>query len=151
MKIKHMAAAFVTAVFLFTGCSGIGSTTRSYTYSVETGDSVKITLDTSDDYEITSDLPFVISKDGETLSQGTFITASAYQEYVGTIENQEGVQLLDSGTKDGIEYIFWSDQDAEYDYAILIEESETGIILGNNVSEDSAKECFERLHFEIKK
>ena len=46
---------------------------------------------------------------------------------------------------------FWSYQDAEYDYAILIEESETGIILGNNVSEDSAKECFERLHFEIKK
>ena len=59
--------------------------------------------------------------------------------------------MLDSGTKDGIEYIFWSYQDAEYDYAILIEESETGIILGNNVSEDSAKECFERLHFEIKK
>ena len=37
-----------------TGCT----TNKSYTYTVETGDKVKITLNTTDGYDLSSDLPF---------------------------------------------------------------------------------------------
>ena len=44
-------------------------------------------------------------------------------------------------------YVTQNDQ--EYDYAIHLKDSKTGILIGNNVSEKSAKECFSRLTFSI--
>ncbi len=148
--IKKRVPIFLTvvaAVLLMTGCKT--STNKSYTYSVETGDSVKVTLDTSDKYDITSELPFVISQDGTTLSQGTFITAEGYEMYADAIGEDESAVILDTGSKDGNTYIFWSYNDAEYDYAIMLQGSKTGILIGNAVSEESARECFERLTFSV--
>lgn len=140
------------ALLAMTGCgtdSEGTNTYKSYTFSVETGDSVKILLDTSDDYDMTLDLPFEISSDDEVLSQGIFITADDYEQYVEVVNNDEGAVLLESSTKDGNQYIFWSYNDAEYDYAILIADSNTGVLLGNNVSKESAEECFERLEISL--
>ena len=53
--------------------------------------------------------------------------------------------MLDSGKKDGNDYFFWCYNDTEWNYVIKINGSNTGIVLGNNVSEESAKECFNRL------
>lgn len=64
--------------------------------------------------------------------------------------NDENATILDSGEKDGCEYVMWNYNDSEYDYAILIEDSNTGILLGNDVSEESAKECFQRLTISVK-
>lgn len=155
MNAKKIAAAFIAAMCLsLGGCSGSPSVSVksniSYTFLVDTGDNVKITLDTTDDYSMTSDLPFVISKSGETLTQGTFITADTYRSYVDLIESQDNTEMLDSGSKDGIEYIFWSFED-EFDYAILLENSDTGVLLGNNISKESAVECFERMTFSLEK
>lgn len=70
-----------------------------------------------------------------------------YKELASSDEDDK-VKLLDSGSKDGNEYVFWSYDDSEYNYAILIEGSSTGLILGNQVSEESAKESFNRLTIE---
>lgn len=123
------------------GCTS----SKAYTFSVTTGDSVKLSLDTTDDYDITSDMPFVISCGGETLSQGQFIPAETYEQYAALIESAADATVLDSGTKDGNEYVFWAYNDSEFNYAIMIGDSATGLLLGNNVSEASARECFERL------
>ncbi len=123
------------------GCT----TSMSYTFSVDTGDSIKVTLDTTDQYKITSSLPITISHDGETLSQGTFILGEAYAEYQSVVDSDEKARLIDSGTKDGNEYIFWSYDDQEYNYAISIGHSNTGFLLSNPISEESAKDCFQRL------
>lgn len=139
--------AVAAAVLLMTGCKA--NTSKSYTYSVETGDSIKVTLDTSDKYDITSELPFAVSHEGTTLSQGTFITAEGYEMYADAIGEDESAVILDTGSKDGNTYIFWSYNDTEYDYAVMIQDSNTGILIGNNVSEESARECFERLTFSI--
>lgn len=125
------------------------NSSKSYTFTVDNGDKIKITLDTSDDYNISSDLPFTISCSDETLSQGLFILGEAYEQYVSVVETDDKAELLDSGTKDGHEYIFWCYNGSEYNYVILINDSSTGIILGNPVSEESAKECFNRLSITV--
>jgi hypothetical protein len=56
---------------------------------------------------------------------------------------------LDKGNGDGIKYVFWNYDDKEYNYVILIKGSETGIILGNNVSRETAEEVFSRLKFDL--
>lgn len=117
----------------------------SYTYSVETGDKIKIKLDTSAGYTMTSELPFVIYYEEDALSQGIFITEEDYKAYESGVEHDEKATVLSSGEKDGNEYVFWSYNDSEYNYALLIDDSHTGLILGNNISEQSARECFSRL------
>lgn len=130
------------------GCTT--SSSKAYTFSVETGDSIKVTLDTSDSFDITSKVPFIISdKNGET-SQGTFITAANYQAYVDAVKTDEKATILDSGEKDGNEYIFWTFNEAEFNYVVLIKNSDTGVLIGNPTSEASAKESFQRLTFEKK-
>lgn len=121
------------------------NTYKSYTYTVENGDEIKIKLDTSDDYDISSDVPFVISCDGEELSQGTFIMAEYYEQFVHAVKADKKAEVLKTGTKRGNEYIFWCYDGTEYNFAILIKDSDTGIILGNLISEESAKECFNRM------
>ncbi len=145
-KLSILVSGMILLLSL-AGCN----TSKAYTYNVETGDSVKISLDTSDQYDITSNLPFVISHDEETLSQGVFMTAENYSQYAEVVNADETATLLDFGSKDGNQYIFWSYNGAEYNYAILIGDSNTGVLLGNNVSEESARECFERLKISVVK
>lgn len=147
-KLVYMFT-ILSIMILFVGC-GNAKTSKTYTFNVETGDSVKVKLDTSDKYNITSEVPFEISQDGDVKSQGTFIFGEVYEQYKDVVDTDENAELLDSGNKDGNEYVFWSYNDSEYNYAILIEGSSTGLILANDVSEESAKECFNRLTIEYK-
>lgn len=142
-KIIVLIVSFVLLMSLTTGCNTNFS--KSYTFDVETGDSIKVELDATDDYDLSSEMPFAISCDDEVLSQGTFIFAEEYEEYVEAVLSDENAKLLDSGKKDGNDYYFWSYKDSEWNYVIKIKDSNTGIVLGNPVSEESAKECFDRL------
>lgn len=145
-KLKKMIVGFVSLVCVLAMSAGCTtSSSMSYTFSVDNGDSIKVTLDTSDKYSITSDVPFTISCNGEEMAQGTCIQGEAYAQYAENAEKAEKVQILDSGTKDGNEYIFWSYDNKEFDYAILIKDSNTGMVLSSLVSEEAAKECFNRL------
>lgn len=128
-----------------TGCT----TNKSYTYTVETGDKVKITLNTTDGYDLSSDLPFAISKDGNTLSQGIFIQESYYEQYVNAANTQG--QIIDRGSNDNIEYVFYSYNNSEYNYVIKIKDSNTALLLGNPNSQEEAKKCFELLSFSLEK
>ncbi len=65
MKKVFISLAIVGVMLLtLTGCSA----SKSYTFDVKTGDKIEIKLNTNDGYDITSDLPFSILKDQETLS-----------------------------------------------------------------------------------
>lgn len=128
-----------------TGCT----TNKSYTYTVETGDKVKITLNTTDGYDLSSDLPFTILKKGNNLSQGTFIQGSYYEQYVNAANTQG--QIIDKGSNDNIEYVFYSYNNSEYNYVIKIKNSNTALLLGNSNSEEEAKKCFDLLSFNLEK
>lgn len=148
-KMMLCLVALVCIAAVIAGCTTHSS--MSYTFNVETGDAVKVTLDTSDKYKISTDGRFTISLDGKTLTQGIFIHGDAYAQYVTAAKTDDKATVLDSGTKDGHEYIFWSYNGKEYNHAILITGSNTGIILCNQVSEESAKACFDRLSFSLEK
>ena len=142
--------AVLCLISCFAGCSNV-KTSKSFTFNVETGDKISIELDTTDGYDLSSNVPFEVSSDRKTLSQGIFIEASQYEEYVSVVNSDENATVIDSGTKDFNKYIFWSYDGSEYNVAVSIGNSNTGIILGNAVSEESAKECFDRLTFSVEK
>lgn len=144
---KAFISLTVISIVLFTlaGCT----TSKSYTFNVETGDAVKVELDTSDGYDLSSDLPFTVSKDGKTLSQGTFIQGEYYEEYANTANTDSLAKVIDQGSNDDIEYVFYSYNDSEYNYVIKVKDSHTGILLGNPNSKEEAEKCFELLTFTL--
>ena len=138
MKKKIISLAMIFSVLLMiTGCTS----NKAYTFTVETGDKIKVELDTTDGYDLSSDLPFTISKDGNTLSQGTFITSSAKTDSLA--------KVIDEGSKDNIDYVFYSYNNSEYNYVIKVKNSNTGILLGNPNSKEEAKTCFDLLTFSL--
>lgn len=139
--------ALVCVLAMVTGCNFHSSI--SYTFSIDNGDSIEVELDTTDKYSMTSDVPFTVTLDGEAQSYGTFIHSDVYPEYAN-IGEAENTQVLDSGTKDGNQYIFWCFDGKEYNYAILVEGSNTGVLLGNMISQESAQACFDRLTITVK-
>ena len=141
---------FLCLIFTLSSCGEV-KTNKSYTFSVDTGDKVKIELDTTSGYDITSDLPFVISQNGSTLSQGIFIEAEQYESYVEAASTDASANVIEKNTKGSNQYVFWSYNNSEFNIVVLINGSNTGILLGNDVSEDSARECFERLTISLEK
>lgn len=143
--VKKVVVLLLSVLMLsaVAGCSTRSS--KAFTFTVETGDNIKVKLDTSEGYDITSDVPFSITCEDEAVSDGMFVFGEMYEQYAAVVEEDELATLLDSGEKDGNEYIFWSYDDREYNYAVLVEDSNTSVIISNLVSEESARECFERL------
>ncbi len=145
MKRKMcIISAILMVALMVTGCSG--KKTRSYTMS--NNDKISITLDTSDKFDISSDVPFIISRDKEELCKGSFLGLDAYYTELDAAQYDEYYTIIDSGSDDDIEYTFYSSED-EYDYLIHLKDSQTAIMLQNDVSEASAKECFARLNFKF--
>jgi hypothetical protein len=145
--MKHLKniLLLLAVTFLITGCT----TSKAYTYTVETGDSIKVELDTSDDHDIDSKVPFTITKGDKTVSQGRFLTIDGYNQYVDAAKSDANITIIDEGTKNGIDYLFYSysDSETEYNYIIKIHDSKTGVSLENTISQESAKECFNHLTF----
>ena len=146
MKKKYKIFFICMCVLLsMVGCNAKVKKSMTYKYSVDTGDEINITFNLSDNYKLKTELPFSISKDDETLIQGQFVTSENYNQFLDKINSDEKATLIDSGNKDGNEYIFWSYNESEYDYAILIGDSQTALVIASPVSEEAATECFERI------
>lgn len=141
-KLRLFLLAIV-AIFLVTGCT----TSKSFTYTVTTGDKIKVELNTTDGYDISSNVPFAISKDGETLSQGTFITLDGYEQYLEAVRSDSNAKIIDNGNKNGATYMFYSYNNSEFNYIIKVNGSQTGILLGNPNSQTEAEEVFNLLTF----
>ncbi len=146
-KLIRMLSVIFILTLTLTGCT----TSKSFIYKVQTGDSVEVKLDTSNGYNLSSDLPFTISKDNTKLSQGTFITMDGYNQYIELVNNDTNSKIIDSGNKNGITYTFYTYNNSEFNYVIKINNSNTGILLGNPNSQKEAKEIFERLTFSLEK
>lgn len=140
-RIVKIVISVLFVLLVTTGCE----TKKGYTFNVDTGDTIEIMINTKDDYSITSQLPFKITKGDKVLSQGTFITLDAYEQYLNIIKNDSRAKVIKKDTKKDLDYTFYSYNDTEYNYVIKISNSSTGLLIGNNVSQSSAEECFDRL------
>ena len=144
-RVISLIVTLTLALTIFAGCSTY--TNKSFTYNIDNGDMVRVELDTTGgEYNITSDLPFSITVSGEIQTQGKFIQGEAYTQFVTAAQTDKKATVLDSGTtKEGNEYVFWSYDGMEFNHAVKIADSSTALLLGNMVSEESARACFERL------
>ena len=148
-KTVFAILSVICTMIILAGCVATTSSSKAYIFSVDNGDKVKVQLDTSGNYDLSSNVPFAISCNGNILSEGAFVLGETYAQYVAAVDGDENAILIDSGKKDENEYIFWSYNGTEFNYAILVADSSTAIILGNAISEESAKECFSRLTISI--
>ena len=146
--MKHFMKLVLVSLFviLLSGCSHY----KSNVYMASTDEKVKITIKTNGGYDISEDTPFIISKEGNSLSQGTFMFSEYYDDYIDVISKADDTEILMSDKKDNIEYILFSNN-GEYNYVIRINNSKTGILLINNHSLKEAKLCFELLKFTLER
>ena len=139
-------SAILLVALMVSGCGK----EKSHFYTMSNNDKIAITYDTSDKFDVSSNVPFVISCDGKELSEGTFMALDAYYtELDAATYDTESFSIIDSGADDDIEYTFYSDGE-QYNYLIYIKDSNTSVMLKNDISEDSAKECFDHLKFTLK-
>ena len=145
-KFKKISMLFIIATIM---CMMVGCEKYvSYTYNVDTGDTIKVELNMRDSYELTPNVPFVVEKDGEECVKGTFIYVSYYYDFVESLEYDDDMILIDEGTKDGNDYVF-VEYLGDYMYVICVDDSNTGVALEGYVDKDEMELIFDRLTFSL--
>lgn len=124
------------------------STSKSYTFNVQTGDTIKVKLDTSNGLSLSQqDGQFTVMKDEETILQGTFIDETGYNNYLD-IKGQQGMRVLEDTEKDGNTYYMYEIEGkagTEDNFVVWIKDSKTGMLIGSLAGQETAKEAFESL------
>lgn len=152
MKMKKFAMlAFCTilGIMILTGCT----TSISYTYKVETGDNVKVTLDTTDGLMLENeDDILVITRDDETILQGTFCNIYLCDTYADLMRNDDSIKIIEEDSANGITWLMCTLDGAagkEIDIVVWIDGSDTGLLLASLEDEDITEEAFDSLTFTI--
>lgn len=156
MKRKFKFAALILAILtVLCGCTVSKTKESSLTFDVNTGDRVKVTLNRIDGYKMDSKVPFTVSKDGKDILNGSFVTKDGYDQYYELVKGGDpNAEVIKESTKDGNAYVMYkvnSNNITEYDFIVMIADSQTGVLLGCLESEEEAEACFEALKFELVK
>ncbi len=145
-KSTVLCCALALAIILLTACNF--STNKSYTFDVETGDKIKVALDTSSGLSLSQkDGQFSVTEDDENILQCIFITEETYNQYV-KIKGQQGMTVLEESKKDGNPYYmyeFEGEAGTEDNFILWVDDSNTGVILASLAGEEKAKKAFEKL------
>lgn len=144
-KVLSVSLILISFLFVLAGCDTHSN--LEYTYNVSTGDKIKLTLDTKKGYSMTSEVPVKIKKDDNVMAVASFFEDSAYDNTVNSARYLSNVDIIDEGSKDNIDYLFYNYNDQEYTYVIKIKDSKTCVILTSEDSQDDVEECFDRLTF----
>lgn len=134
----------IVLVCLLCACSF--HTSQSYTFNVETGEAIKVELNTTDGYSLTQENGhFAIEKDDEVLVNGMFLTMDTYNQ-LRQIILETDLEVLEHQTSDLVEWIFYTvEGKAGIEHNYIIKLSNTGIALGSLKDARTVKECFELL------
>lgn len=146
-KLVTGTAVVLSSVMALTGCAS----SFSYTYNVETGDAVKVELDTSNGLKLKNDKDNshfkVLSKDGEELCDGGFDYEDKMEqqgEYIASYEGAEGLNVY-SNTDDLLYYDF-TDENGTVQLERLIKVSDnTCVIITSTADREDAETAFDAL------
>lgn len=132
--------------------------TEEFVYDMYDGEVVTVSINKESNYRYVIEDPYFFILDAESdeqLLNGEFIGAGAYIIYKGFVEDESEVEstLLDHGTTDeGNEYIFWEYDGGDfvqYNYALLIGESDHGVLMGSDISKEVAENVFSNMRFKL--
>lgn len=158
-KLVHVFL-FCSLCLLFMGCSAQKS--MSITLNVDTGDSISMSLDTTDGHKIEFDkeksIVNLCAKDGKEesiVARGIFVPKESYALYFDTAYTDSRCIVLEEGKGNGIAYTFYSYQDGEktnYEYIGWVVGTNTGVVMESTVlgKEDSFS-LFQKVSAEAKK
>lgn len=146
---KIIAIALTLAISLsMAGCSS----TKTSTFRLG-GQTLKVQLDTTDNYDMVSGKYLEISQNGEPLTQCAFMEM-AYEDYLTLISRSaEDWQVLETGERDGNSYTLFQvteDETPTYGCAVQVADAGFTVILSSKISQQSARDCFDRLTFTLK-
>ena len=159
-KPKHAPAArgralllvmIVAAAMALGACSF--STTMSYTFTVSTGDEIKVSLDTTDGYWLAEeDSTFSVEKDDEVVLQGIFLNEEMYNEYMDRAKSGD-ITVISEGSQGDNPYFYYQAEVSSgttNQILLWINDSQTGIMLASLSPREDVEPAFERLSFSKK-
>lgn len=146
-KIVSIGLIVVFSVMLI-GCGK----NKSLTIKADTGDVIDVSIDKSGGYSLeeSGDSSFLINRKGKQLCTGSFVTAEYYADYADSLNDDENIEVLSTGHNDYYKYVFYRCDD-KYDYIVLINDSDTGVLIENTTSQLDAQKCFRRLELKVNK
>jgi len=146
--MKKWILLVVTLCMIFTGCS---NSSKAFTFNVETGDEIKVKLDTTDGkYDLVPEGSrfSIMDNDNEIIAQGIFILPEYYDSYVAAAVEYEHI----TGEKDGNTYILYQyvdDTHTENNYVIDIVDADTAVIIASVADKTIVQEIFELLTISV--
>ena len=106
-RIMKTGVLMLAVAMMLTLGACSASSSKSYTFNVETGDTIKVKLDTSNGLSLSQkDGQFTVKKDEENILQGMFIHETGYNSYLA-IKGQQGMRVLEDTEKDGNTYYMY--------------------------------------------
>lgn len=141
--MKKIIALVVLMGAVMTGCTS--NSAMAYTFDVETGDSIKVALNTSDsDYKLNVDgSRFIVKEEDNDVVTGIFLTSAMYDQYESAI-SETGTILESDGY---ILYEFAGEAGTEHNILLMVPDSDTGIIMASLEEEETVKDVYGRLSF----
>lgn len=131
-------------VFVVGGCN----TYRSYSFNVTTGDKIEIKLDTSGDWNLSTDGGNFVVKKGETeVLTGVFGTESDYKTTYETVTTKDEYTVLKRYNKVH-EYVLFSYEGTSgynTDIIVMIKDSSTCVYMSSQEDAETVTEAFGRL------
>lgn len=151
MKIKKICRYLLISSLIVVLCGCSYANNRNFTFSIENGDAIKVSIDTKDGYGLSQKGgSFIVSKDDNTISQGVFLADNVYNQYKKLIvENTNNdVENVEKGTYNDNDYIYYETEGKsgrEYNYIVKVKYTNTGVLIGSTVSKDEAQNAFKKL------
>lgn len=126
------------------GIMGCASTGKSYTFGTESGEKIRVRLDTSSGYDIIeNEGQFAITDlDGEAIVNGIFITPEFYEAYAELAVEYDHV----TGEKGGNTYILYqyvAETHTENNYVIDIDGTDVGLIMASMAEKWEVQDIFD--------
>lgn len=132
------------SVMVISGCNA--HTSKSYTYNVETGDKIKVELDTTNGYDLVdNEGKFKVKKDDKVISQAMFLTSEGYASLTNAVFDIADNEEIKNDSLKCLYYETDGNAGREYNYLCWIEESNTGIVIASLEGKDKAEEVFNLL------
>ncbi len=148
--MKKRVSLFIVLILvcgaMLSACSTTAS--KSATFDVDTGDSIKISVNAKAGYDLTMEVPFAITKDGDAVLNGSFTYAEYYDVYRQVIDEDANATLIEEGNKDGNDYFFYTfegNAGTESDYVMMVGGSQTAIIMGSLAETSEVQAAFEAM------
>ena len=136
--------AILSITFLLTGCKSY----KTVKFQVSNGENVNATLDTSDGYDISAEVPFYVTLNAKKICKGEFIVIDSYDQALIELKATDDVKIIDKGSRDDGDFIFYSYNDSTWGYILKLNHANTSIYLSSDDSKDNVSKCAKLLKFE---